>query len=56
MLLQGEKYAGHWIEQAKSMKAWVYAHIQLTPEEAAEYKGAPVVYNGAVGFTFEPNE
>jgi sarcosine oxidase/L-pipecolate oxidase len=37
-------------------KAWVYAHMQLTPEEAAEYKGCPVVYNGDFGFFFEPNE
>ncbi|CAO2647804.1 Nn.00g087260.m01.CDS01 [Neocucurbitaria sp. VM-36] len=37
-------------------KAWVYAHMQLTPEEAASYKDAPVVYNGDVGFFFEPNE
>ncbi|KAI1868528.1 uncharacterized protein JN550_006444 [Neoarthrinium moseri] len=36
--------------------AWVYAHIQLSPEEAAEYKGVPVVYNGDIGFFFEPNE
>lgn len=37
-------------------KAWVYAHMQLTPQEAAEYKGIPVVYNGDIGFFFEPNE
>nr|5T1F_A Chain A, Uncharacterized protein [Parastagonospora nodorum SN15]5XAO_A Chain A, Uncharacterized protein [Parastagonospora nodorum SN15]5XAO_C Chain C, Uncharacterized protein [Parastagonospora nodorum SN15] len=37
-------------------KAWVYGHIQLTPEEAARYKNSPVVYNGDVGFFFEPNE
>ncbi|KAK2610192.1 hypothetical protein N8I77_003644 [Diaporthe amygdali] len=36
--------------------AWVYAHIQLTPHEAAEYKGVPVVYHGDIGFFFEPNE
>ncbi|KAH9886896.1 fructosyl peptide oxidase [Xylariomycetidae sp. FL2044] len=37
-------------------KAWVYAMIQLNPQEAAEYKNVPVVYNGAIGFFFEPNE
>ncbi|KAI5865209.1 fructosyl amino acid oxidase [Durotheca rogersii] len=37
-------------------KAWVYAMIQLSPEEAAEYKDTPVVYNGDIGFFFEPNE
>ncbi|KAH8732319.1 FAD dependent oxidoreductase [Phaeosphaeriaceae sp. PMI808] len=37
-------------------KAWVYAHMQLTPQEATSYKNAPVVYNGDVGFFFEPNE
>jgi sarcosine oxidase/L-pipecolate oxidase len=30
--------------------------MQLTPKEAAEYRNAPVVYNGDVGFFFEPNE
>ncbi|KAB5578063.1 fructosyl peptide oxidase [Coniochaeta sp. 2T2.1] len=44
------------LEDQCCSKAWVYAHIQLTPEEAAEYKNAPVVYNGDVGFFFEPNE
>ncbi|KAJ5904399.1 hypothetical protein N7504_006782 [Penicillium tannophilum] len=37
-------------------KAWVYAHIQLTPEEISEYKNIPVVYDGEFGFFFEPNE
>lgn len=37
-------------------QAWVFAHIQLTPQEAAEYKNAPVVYDGEYGFFFEPNE
>ncbi|KAL3480917.1 FAD dependent oxidoreductase [Aspergillus californicus] len=37
-------------------KAWVFAHIQLTPQEAAEYKDMPVVYDGDYGFFFEPNE
>lgn len=37
-------------------KAWVYAHMQLTPEEAADFKDTPVVYNGNYGFFFEPNE
>ncbi|CAN9094943.1 unnamed protein product [Alternaria alternata] len=37
-------------------KAWVYAHIQLSPSEAAEYKNVPVIYNGDVGFFFEPDE
>jgi hypothetical protein len=39
-----------------SCQAWVFAHIQLTPQEAAEYKNAPVVYDGEYGFFFEPNE
>ena len=30
--------------------------IQLSPKEAAEYKDSPVVYNGDIGFFFEPNE
>ncbi|KAJ5161708.1 sarcosine oxidase [Penicillium capsulatum] len=37
-------------------KAWVFAHIQLTPQEAAEYQNKPVVYDGEYGFFFEPNE
>lgn len=27
-------------------QAWVYGHIKLSPEEAAEYKSIPTVYNG----------
>ncbi|KAL7624797.1 hypothetical protein AAE478_004011 [Parahypoxylon ruwenzoriense] len=34
----------------------IYAMIQLSPQEAAEYKDSPVVYNGDIGFFFEPNE
>ncbi|KAJ5764510.1 hypothetical protein N7533_003191, partial [Penicillium manginii] len=37
-------------------KAWVFAHIKLTPEVAAHYKNMPVVYDGEYGFFFEPNE
>ncbi|PSN71712.1 fructosyl peptide oxidase [Corynespora cassiicola Philippines] len=54
--------AGAWsptlidLEDQCCSKAWVYAHIQLTPEEAAEYKSVPIVYNGDVGFFFEPNK
>ncbi|KAI0126136.1 fructosyl peptide oxidase [Xylariales sp. AK1849] len=54
--------AGAWsptlvdLEDQCCSKAWVYAHIQLTKAEAAEYKGVPVVYNGDIGFFFEPNE
>ncbi|OTB02563.1 hypothetical protein M426DRAFT_322501 [Hypoxylon sp. CI-4A] len=54
--------AGAWspalvdLEDQCCSKAWVYAMIQLSPREAAEYKDAPVVYNGDYGFFFEPNE
>ncbi|OQD68854.1 hypothetical protein PENDEC_c030G03954 [Penicillium decumbens] len=68
--LDGTKYyadkvvlaAGAWsptlvdLEDQCVSKAWVFAHIQLTPREAAEYKDAPVVYDGEYGFFFEPNE
>lgn len=37
-------------------QAWVFAHIQLTPTEAAQYKDSPVIYDGDYGFFFEPNE
>ncbi|KAI0484581.1 fructosyl amino acid oxidase [Xylariaceae sp. FL0804] len=54
--------AGAWspalvdLEGQCCSKAWVYAHLQMTPSEAAEYKNAPVVYNGDIGFFFEPSE
>ncbi|KAJ3454495.1 hypothetical protein MRS44_013095 [Fusarium solani] len=54
--------AGAWtpslvdVEDQCVSKAWVLAHIQLTPEEAAQYKNIPVVYDGEYGFVFEPNE
>lgn len=38
------------------MQAWVFAHIKLTPQEAAQYENMPVVYDGEYGFFFEPNE
>ncbi|KAI1837127.1 hypothetical protein DTO006G1_5975 [Penicillium roqueforti] len=54
--------AGAWsptlvdLEDQCVSKAWVFAHIQLTPEEVAKYKNTPVVYDGEYGFFFEPNE
>ncbi|KUL82077.1 hypothetical protein ZTR_09111 [Talaromyces verruculosus] len=54
--------AGAWsptlvdLEDQCVSKAWVFAHFQLTPQEAAEYKNMPVVYDGEYGFFFEPNE
>jgi sarcosine oxidase/L-pipecolate oxidase len=54
--------AGAWspalvdLQEQCVSKAWVYAHMQLTPEEATEYKNCPVVYHGDYGFFFEPNE
>ncbi|CAI6294091.1 unnamed protein product [Periconia digitata] len=68
--LDGTKYhadkvvlaAGAWsptlvdLEGQCISKAWVYGHIQLSPSEAAEFKDRPVVYNGDIGFFFEPNE
>ncbi|KAL5458243.1 hypothetical protein PMIN06_003443 [Paraphaeosphaeria minitans] len=54
--------AGAWspmlvdLENQSISKAWVYAHMRLTPQKVAEYKNAPVVYNGDVGFFFEPDE
>ena len=54
--VQGEYIQAGPYQNFSSSKAWVYGHIQLTPEEAAEYKDCPVVYNGEYGFFFEPNE
>ncbi|KAF5007909.1 hypothetical protein FDECE_5824 [Fusarium decemcellulare] len=54
--------AGAWtptlidLEDQCVSKAWVLAHIQLTPEEAKKYKNVPVVYDGEYGFFFEPSE
>ncbi|KAJ3522737.1 hypothetical protein NM208_g12732 [Fusarium decemcellulare] len=54
--------AGAWtptlidLEDQCVSKAWVLAHIQLTPEEAQKYKNVPVVYDGEYGFFFEPSE
>lgn len=54
--------AGAWsstlvdLQEQCVSKAWVYAHMQLTPREAAAYKDCPVVYHGDYGFFFEPNE
>jgi sarcosine oxidase/L-pipecolate oxidase len=43
-------------ERDADQQAWVYAHMQLSQEEAKEFKDSPVVYNGDIGFFFEPNE
>ncbi|KAJ5145341.1 hypothetical protein N7448_002733 [Penicillium atrosanguineum] len=54
--------AGAWsptlvdLENQCVSKAWVFAHIQLTPQEADKYKNVPVIYDGEYGFFFEPNE
>ncbi|KAJ5097040.1 hypothetical protein N7456_007761 [Penicillium angulare] len=54
--------AGAWsptlidLEDQCVSKAWVFAHIKLTPEEVKQYKNIPVVYDGEYGFFFEPDE
>ncbi|KAK2028585.1 FAD dependent oxidoreductase [Colletotrichum zoysiae] len=36
-------------------KCWSLAHIELTDEEIAQWRGIPVVDNFELGFTFEPD-
>ncbi|KAJ5291772.1 sarcosine oxidase [Penicillium angulare] len=54
--------AGAWsptlidLEDQCVSKAWVFAHIKLTPEEVKQYKNIPVIYDGEYGFFFEPDE
>lgn len=36
-------------------KCWTLGHIQLTDEEAAEWKGVPVIDHFELGFMFEPD-
>ncbi|KAG4258947.1 hypothetical protein FPRO03_13413 [Fusarium proliferatum] len=36
-------------------KCWTLGHIQLTDEEAAEWKSVPVIDNYELGFMFEPD-
>lgn len=36
--------------------AWTLSHIQMTPEEAKQYKDLPVLFNIAKGFFMEPDE
>ncbi|ORX35174.1 putative peroxisomal sarcosine oxidase [Kockovaella imperatae] len=52
--------AGAWspvlvdLEGQCESKAWIYAHIQLTPEESQAWKGIPTMYNDLYGFFMEP--
>ncbi|OLN87297.1 L-saccharopine oxidase 3 [Colletotrichum chlorophyti] len=36
-------------------KCWSLAHIELTDEEVAQWRGIPVIDNFELGFTFEPD-
>ncbi|KAL7420417.1 hypothetical protein Q5752_005388 [Cryptotrichosporon argae] len=53
--------AGAWtpvlidLEGQCESKCWVYAHIQLTPDEMERLKGIPTVYNDVYGFFMEPS-
>ncbi|KAK7449710.1 hypothetical protein VKT23_013183 [Stygiomarasmius scandens] len=44
------------LEDQCCSKCWVLAHIQLSPDEAKEFAGCPVVYNEDIGFFMEPDE
>ncbi len=37
-------------------KAWCLAHLQLTTDEAAVFKDAPVINNRELGYFFEPQD
>ncbi|KAL1305748.1 hypothetical protein AAFC00_007329 [Neodothiora populina] len=37
-------------------KCWTLGHIELTEEEAKQFKGMPIVDNHELGFMFEPDE
>lgn len=44
-------------ELAKQLwsKCWTLAHIELTEEEVAQWRGIPVIDHFELGFTFEPD-
>nr|XP_019012538.1 sarcosine oxidase [Kwoniella pini CBS 10737]OCF51319.1 sarcosine oxidase [Kwoniella pini CBS 10737] len=54
--------AGAWspalldLEDQCVSKAWGYAHLRLTPEEAKKLKGIATTYNHDLGFIMEPEE
>lgn len=37
-------------------RGWTFGHIQLAPQEMAEFKDMPVVDNFELGFVFEPDQ
>ncbi|KAL5358763.1 FAD dependent oxidoreductase [Aspergillus floccosus] len=50
--------AGQFLDFKNQLRptAWTLVHIQLNPEERAQYKNMPVVFNIEKGFFFEPDE
>ncbi|KAG2417502.1 hypothetical protein HFD88_008721 [Aspergillus terreus] len=50
--------AGQFLDFKDQLRptAWTLVHIQLKPEERAQYKNMPVVFNIEKGFFFEPDE